>query len=596
QKYQWKYANNLGNGNIDSGKINPRIILDIEQFNKLFTSIAEQDKFDFYIVLKDIECDANVSPQSAIQTFHGKLFGQNMEIENLYLNANTSELKNNSYYGLFASLQGETEKAVVKDLTISTRLVVANNVAAVGVLAGRIDNSYVSNISIDGTSVVIQGKYFVGGLAGIINNSTVTDIEVTASINAIYRSDDEKINNYKTTDLKYFGLANEDVTEEARENFNKYTYSGVSVGVLTGNSTLNYVKVSGDNKVIGYFASACVGLVDAGSTLSNAIVTLNAQQYVRGYAIAGGLVAENRGTIDMSYIQHEQTTQISIDKTNTTAGRNLTFFAGTPKVIGGFVGFNNGGTITNSYSKLDVRTNNAGTYIAGGFVGTTVGGTITSCYATGSVLSKYTLGGFIGSITNKEYIQITEENKEKTTSSILDTMAYVYSNIQVVDGVQKDMAYCPTISKCFAANRWLSVKESNALYFDYEMIELFSISKGLFIGVINCEKDKENETLNNITLANNYVATQTNSNETTSNIIKGFANSESAVLTQLKGLLLGRFSADFSGTITGNNDMVLTNVEYQHNNTKLNFNNINNIDNIVADMFASLYKDESGII
>ena len=76
--------------------------------------------------------------------------------------------------------------------------------------------------------------------------------------------------------------------------------------------------------------------------------------------------------------------------------------------VGGFVGHNNGGTITNSYyARILTGTNYAinaleGADHAGGFVGYDTGGTIENCYAVASRISAGTGpfadhgGGFFG--------------------------------------------------------------------------------------------------------------------------------------------------------------------------------------------------------
>ncbi len=61
--------------------------------------------------------------------------------------------------------------------------------------------------------------------------------------------------------------------------------------------------------------------------------------------------------------------------------------------IGGLVGYNRGGTITNCYSTGSVSSN----WVCGGLVGHSYSdGTVTNCYSTGSVSGNYCVGGLVG--------------------------------------------------------------------------------------------------------------------------------------------------------------------------------------------------------
>ena len=94
---------------------------------------------------------------------------------------------------------------------------------------------------------------------------------------------------------------------------------------------------------------------------------------VTGYLYVGGLVGRNVGTI-----------------TNAYATGSVT---GTSNVVGGLVGWNDGGTISNAYATGIVT----GPYTIGGLVGSN-DGTITNAYATGAVkASLYGAGGLVGS-------------------------------------------------------------------------------------------------------------------------------------------------------------------------------------------------------
>jgi type II secretion system protein G len=60
--------------------------------------------------------------------------------------------------------------------------------------------------------------------------------------------------------------------------------------------------------------------------------------------------------------------------------------------VGGLVGRNDGGTLTNCYATGEVTGRN----YTGGLVGWNSGGTLTNCYATGKVTGYYDIGGLVG--------------------------------------------------------------------------------------------------------------------------------------------------------------------------------------------------------
>ncbi|MGN1212438.1 MAG: GLUG motif-containing protein, partial [Christensenellales bacterium] len=483
QTYSWSFNENTpisGKTFTDSNNItyyNLRTITNFQQFNDFIkadssTGSADGTLSDHFVLLCDIVCEDYVTPKSAELSFAGKFLGNNMTISNLYLKASNDN--KNQYFGLFGELCG----AVVKDLTIKAKQATANNISYVGILAGRItDSSNITNISVDGSSVYVQGKYFVGGIAGYMSGSSITKASVSTTVNASYRGNE--------TYAKVFDNISQDGNYE-------FTYSGIAVGVLTGASSLKDVTVTGNSIAIGYYASACVGLVDSGSTLSLANVQIDPKQYVRAYYVAGGVVAENRGIVDRCSVAHEDNVQMAIDTNNSTANRNLTFFAGSPKIIGGLVGFNNGGTITDSFSKLDVRAETLNTNVAGGLVGTIISGTIQNSFATGSVLSRRVIGGLLGSITTKDSICYNINTSGSTNSAVFEE-----GQTQIADGTV-------TIKNVLASNRWLT-----GSYNDFDIIAA-AFQKGLLIGCFNRNTDIQTE--------NCFVNTQVTQNTTKTDI------------------------------------------------------------------------------
>lgn len=537
--YTWKNSNNknittnsIASGKVNNNEYNLRTITNFTQFNDSIYHINNDNSTlnDYFVLLKDITCNSNQTPQSASLQFRGTFIGNNMTISNLYLKAsNTHSL---SYFGLFGSIKGNNNKrATLKDLNISAKQAVANNTSYVGILAGEIINSDISNINIDGSGVVVQGKYFVGGLAGIVEGSNITKVNISATVNAGYRGTEKMptVFNSKNDSGNY-----------------QFTYSGVAVGVLTSynntTSKLKGVTVTGNSIAIGYYSSACVGLVDSGSTLSLANVQIDPAQYVRAYYVAGGVVAENRGAIDRCSIEHVQNVQYNIDTTNSTAYRNLTFFQGAPQVIGGLVGFNNNGSITYSYSKVDVRATTRQTKVAGGLVGTIIDGEISYSYATGSVISQKIIGGLIGSITSKTSISTVNNN---TQTEINGSALFEQTN-KIIDNDKIN------ISNVIASNRWLSS--------DIDLIATAN-NKGLLIGCFNknITKDKLSQCFVNTQVTQNSISNKTNIINTLVNnnaVLSAFLKTAEKISTDNISKLIsyGEYTDNFDGTKIGSNE------------------------------------------
>lgn len=497
--YNWDFVDCAEDGQKLDGKINPRTISSFATLNKYITDAASLSTVnDYFVLLCDIVCDSNALPNSSSIQFGGRLFGQNMTISNLYLRAQSDFSKDS--FGLFSSISGtEENNAIVKDLKITPREVIANNVASVGTLAGYAFNSILTNIVIDAETVVVQGKYMVGGLVGFVADSFVTKITSSACVNASLTLTAEAMQNYNSTDW---------ITDKALTSMTylskQCSYAGAFTGAMISvkNSTENSsiagtqtniedkisticsdIKITGESKVIGIYAGTCVGFIDFNTKLVYSNVAASETQYIRAYNFAGGLVGENRGVIDRCFVQNES-----------SATRNTSYFAGSPKMIGGLVGFNNGGTITNSYSKLDVLTQNTKTYSVGGLVGLDVGGTIQYCYATGAVVSKFIVGGLIGSVSNYQtLIGKTVKGESDTNNNILfdhegDTCAYI--NYYVADVVSaKDGSIIKKnkskflIKNCVAANEYISSTITELGATNADLIAT-STSHGLFIGAV----------------------------------------------------------------------------------------------------------------
>ncbi|MFW6142201.1 MAG: GLUG motif-containing protein, partial [Candidatus Saliniplasma sp.] len=155
-----------------------------------------------------------------------------------------------------------------------------------------------------------------------------------------------------------------------------------NTGGLVGNNrgTVNNSYANGN--VSGYFSVGGLVGISYWNTISNSFTTGN----VVGTRLLGGLVGYNMyGDISNSY----STAMVTGDQNR----------------IGGLIGYNHGttikeATISNSYAAGDV----IGRTYVGGFVGYSYSNaTISDCYATGSVTGHGSIGGLVGLNTYYEY-------------------------------------------------------------------------------------------------------------------------------------------------------------------------------------------------
>jgi hypothetical protein len=193
------------------------------------------------------------------------------------------------------------------------------------------------------------------------------------------------INATGSTNVGLFGLMQFGTIKNLGIEDFDITSDGDMVGVLTArclDSTISDSYVSGTpNSVSGNkFVGGITGLINDASTVTDcwadADVTGSGER-------VGGFAGQQSGNISNCY---------ALGDVECTLG-------GGQNNVGGFVGYENGGTITNSHAAGSVTGQNQR---IGGFTGYSAGGTFTNCYATGDV--NYTgtatgiinVGGFIG--------------------------------------------------------------------------------------------------------------------------------------------------------------------------------------------------------
>ena len=347
----------------------------------------------------------------------------------------------------------------------------------------------------DSNGSIILGANAVGGIVGHMRGQFMAKgLSSNVTVNSVYRHPQV---------TKYMIYHRYNSKTAVSNNITSVSYAGVIAGIVDGyvsgseqvNDTLvrteriKYADVEGDVVVIGESVGFAFGYVGESTLVSDVRYKLTSASQLRGAKNNGGLVGENRGAIQDSYITYpkdvmnnilaqctttarsykyryytnpaDTQTITAVDHTSniydnfdlSTTGANLTAFA--PLSIdsdnyvsaGGVVGFNNGGSIYHSYSTIVIK-NNKATDI-GGLVGFATVIDLQHCLTTSSVYGRNAIiGGAVARIVdphilsnaeNSTVIVYTTETVAKdtlagynlsTSDSLGDTisMQYVYAN------------------------------------------------------------------------------------------------------------------------------------------------------------------------
>ena len=484
---------------------NPILIKSAEDFNRYlnYETTAEDVDRNFAVrFISDIAFNkTDLTAQTYNMEYYGDLDGNGMTINQLRLVSDTDFENPNTgdtitHLGLFGKIKTKDpdaevkERGVVRNLNINVAEVAGSKVAHVGALAGSIENADAFNINISGDTV-IQGNNLVGGLAGIIKgDSEIVNITSSLSAKAAYFKDANKfLGQYPNATLlpKEFGTFNlyySELQGDEVSNYETVSYAGGIAGVFDVkereedeqlsplslfNAKARKLIVNGDITLIGEVVGGVFGLNGVESTASDLsfIVGEGKKPQLKGSRIVGGLIGENRGEIERSYIAHDKLLQEKIDTEYGNAVKNGTnpsvknsthnyngLYSGNPHYTGGVVGFNNGGKLTNVYSKLNVI--NMNTMYAGGVVGLSIGGQYNFVYTIGTVSGFKAAGGFAGLQTTNPYT-ITEEDLGGGEKKLTYSLHSRYSGIYIEPNTHNGEIVSKGASKyvgIVAANIW----------------------------------------------------------------------------------------------------------------------------------------------
>ncbi len=452
-EYKWKDSEGAY---ADGTPENPIIITSAEDYNLKMTAD------DNFRVVRDFSFGGEyIIPATYDIGYAGSLEGNGMTIGTVTVNTSASDTPDAiTEIGMFKLVLG-----TIKNLNLDIVETNASNVETVGILAGRVEGGRIYNVKITtAEEMVVQGRNIVGGIAGIVKNGSILcDISVQAAVSSGYR------NNMG----KYIGYY---IYNEAISDNSTISYAGPIAGIVESTSGASIIEVEnisvhGDSTVMSENAGGMFGLFGNNSTAKNLYVEVVDNQIIRGEKVSGGIAAENRGIIENANVDYTAFNKAKIQEAydNAYEGQGINYredvFYDTSSVaVGGIIGFNNGGDLTNSYSGIDVR--NQFVDNAGGLVGISSGGTISNSIADGSVRSLTNIGGAIGLVSNKESLYADSGYFEAT-----NTQDALVSKSAVVSGIN-------------ANNLWLDIDEASRYSYQVEEI-VFKTRVGGIIGAVD---------------------------------------------------------------------------------------------------------------
>lgn len=247
---------------------------------------------------------------------------------------------------------GQTNGATIENLTLSNVNISTDD--STGGMVGRAISTTITNCHVTGT---VSGALYTGGFVGFADNSVISNSS---------------------------SLANVTTSSTVAGGF--IGWAMVNGAPLTINNNFATGTVNGTGVVGGFFGQATSG---------EAAPTVNiSQNYATGNVTITGATTSNAGGF---------VGLVTVDMDRNWASGSVSDTGGTNHV-GGFVGEVATGsmtpTITRSYATGNITGSGAN---AGGFAGFIDGATISDSYATGTVVGVTTAGGFagkIGSATN----------------------------------------------------------------------------------------------------------------------------------------------------------------------------------------------------
>lgn len=327
--------------------------------------------------------------------FTGTLDGQGYTIDGLYINRPDSDL-----VAPFARARG----GQITNLNLTNETIVASIMAA-GLVADNTSTISNVNVNVDITSNSIDN----GGLVGTLNGD-ITNSRATGSITATLGSTGGLVG-WQEGGTISGSSANVTVLSTGWNKIGGLV--GYAGGAINTSHATGNVTGSGSANVGGF-----VGELSNGGTITTSYATGD----VSGNSGVGGFVGaiSESGTISHSFATGDVATAHGTaggfaGYTNVWGDDNISYCHATGDVtgtsqnyLGGFLGWGNGGILTNDYATGNV----SGWSSIGGLVGNN-GNTINHSYATGNVSGNSGVGGFIGT----DWVGVTNTYSYGATST-----------------------------------------------------------------------------------------------------------------------------------------------------------------------------------
>lgn len=260
----------------------------------------------------------------------------------------------------------------------------------IGLLGFVDDDGIIENVRMG--NAYVKGNTFVASLAGV-NSGTIRDSSVDADVSGSYHVGGLVGDNRGTVSDCHAGGS---VTGDSISS---------AIGGLVGHNSGTVADSASDADVTwgGYHAGGLVGWNEG--TVSDCYSSGS----VRSYAFYGGLVGYNDGAVSKSHsdtsvtgYQHGGGLVGYNSQQGTVTGSSAAGSAEGSGSIGGLVGTNHRGRISNSYATGMVVRSTGDETLFGGFVGYNYQAKILNCYSTGSVhyegAADPTDKGFAGSV------------------------------------------------------------------------------------------------------------------------------------------------------------------------------------------------------
>lgn len=429
-------------------KENPFIIYDatsynayIEGYNYIDNGVTiygnNNNQKGYYRLIKDIDIYQQFVTTSN-KIFAGIFDGNNMQISNVAIinNPDIGVQANVDGFGLFAN----TQNAIIKNLYVSIAEVASSKHVYVGGVIGKMSGGNLSNIHVniaEGRNGIVMGTNIVGGVVGYATNLNTDDIRLYNIYSSV------KVNSTLFTDstnnkIKYLVVNNQ------YSNFNEVSYAGAILGAINGDiisDNQNHAQnlyVTAPSTVSGRTAGGVIGIVLKDTKVKNINLEVSSEdQFVRATYYMGGLIGENRGYVDIAEATYSQdiidainTAQIAQTPTSIydeyfrSPSSSETYE--TTVAMGGLIGLNIGGSLTNANAMVSVR--NTTTQFAGGAIGRAVGyGNISKVVASNTVKSNIIMGGLIGSVMSFESFTNLLVSDKKITDTDTTLVAWLKS-------------------------------------------------------------------------------------------------------------------------------------------------------------------------